>query len=141
MKRTAINISLLEAQRAKKFDDTRFVIISILDEGWQYQLNIPRNDKILCLNFSDIIQDEVINNNKTYHGINTTQAKKIYDFCLQNNDKNFIVHCHAGVSRSSAVCLYLNLVYNHVLRNDFFEVSRPNYRVLHKLLEQHNFNQ
>ena len=61
-------------------------------------------------------------------------AKEIVNFVRENKDKNFIVHCAAGVSRSSAVCMFIHLTYGHSLKGQFWYTSEPNSHVLGKLL-------
>ena len=65
---------------------------------------------VLNLRFDDVDADELDvwcygeNAGKiTAKGISREQVKDIVDFVLRNKDKNFHVHCHAGISRSGAV--------------------------------------
>lgn len=130
----ATNLSLEEAKRIKVLSKNS-CLISILDLGWDYQLDIPQSDNVLFLTFSDIRRQKMTTKDYQLVGITNSQAKQIHDFCEKNSHKSFIVHCHAGISRSAAVCLYLNLKYGHKLKDFFFDLSAPNPFVLMKLLK------
>jgi protein-tyrosine phosphatase len=61
-------------------------------------------------------------------------AAKIFQFIKENRNKNLIINCKAGKSRSGAICKFLeeNLDYEWVSGKDR---ARPNV-LLHKLLKQ-----
>ena len=65
-------------------------------------------DDVLELNFWDI--EEAIGN---YDPITNEQGKIIRDFILRNKDKRFLVHCHAGMSRSSGVACAVECLVNY----------------------------
>mgnify|MGYP003607644346 CR=1 FL=1 len=57
-----------------------------------------RTDNYRTWKFYDIEQDI-----SSYKAISFDQAVEIFEFIKSNEGKNLIVHCHAGVSRSSAI--------------------------------------
>jgi protein tyrosine phosphatase len=138
MQKEAINISAIEAQHIKGLG-SNCVLISINDEhGRLNQLKFKETEEnVLRLRFTDICQ-EIEDRGKTYHPINDEQADQILNFVGKNEGKNIIVHCAAGVSRSSATCLFLHLFYGYELRKNFWNISEPNPFVLGKLIIQHN---
>ena len=72
-------------------------------------------DNVLKVNFDDILDNvEVIRDGKFSRGITPEQATKIVKFIDKNIDKDFYIHCHAGLSRSQAVVQYILDTYpNH----------------------------
>jgi predicted protein tyrosine phosphatase len=82
--------------------------------------------------FSDIVTHrEYIT--AAYNPINTDQAYEIAAFIERNKEKNFIVNCEAGISRSGAICLFIHKNYGHKLKERFWDVSHPNPFVFGKL--------
>lgn len=57
-----------------------------------------RTDNYRTWKFYDIEQDI-----SSYKAISFDQAVEIFEFIKSNEGKNLIVHCHAGVARSSAI--------------------------------------
>lgn len=136
----AVNISLMDAMTIAELEKNQ-VLISIRDKGANYKLSIPDSDeRIFCSTFGDCSEDAVEWRGTMFYGITDEQAREMYLFCEKHKDKDFIVHCTAGVSRSAAVCLFLNLCYNHVLKDKFFLMSSPNSRVVYKLLKAYYKN-
>lgn len=133
---TAINIGLHKAQEITRLDESE-VLISIGNHVGTEHVTIPgQDDKILKVVFDDVTAD-IIYKGEQFFAITNPTALEIIQFINKNKDKNFIVHCHAGISRSSAVCLFINLVYGHKLKEDFYQTSHPNCFVLGKLLLFH----
>lgn len=77
-----------------EFKNTFF--ISILDPGDE-DLH-ERRSNYRTWKFYDIEQD--IN---SYKAISFDQSREIFEFIKSHEDKNLIVHCHAGVARSAAI--------------------------------------
>lgn len=131
----AINICLLDALTIAELKDDQ-ALVSICDEGANDKFLIPDDhERLIRLRFGDCTEDIVAWRGFEYRGITDSQAKELYKFCKKHKEKNFIVHCTAGVSRSAAICLFLNLCYNHKLKDHFFLTSHPNSRVVYKLLQ------
>lgn len=132
----AINISYFEASVIKTLPSNT-VLISINEEYENYRpLMLDRNDeRVLSLRFTDIICD-VEQFGKVYHTLNQEMAKTITNFIEKHKDCNFIIHCRAGVSRSSAVAMYIHLKYGHSLKENFWIISNPNTQVLGMLIRE-----
>ena len=109
-----------------EFKDTFF--ISILDPGDQDLLEPRYNYR--TWKFYDIEQDI-----SSYKGISFDQAREIFEFIKSHEDKNLIVHCHAGVARSGAIGEF----YWEMLGGGYKELTEkfpyimPNARVLQYL--------
>lgn len=130
----AINVPIFALRDMKELPEN-FVLISINEpEGDLYRLNFNREDpRILTLRFPDVT-GPIRNLTPLSHEM----TLKILDFINLNKDKNFLVHCHAGVSRSSAVCLYIHLAHGHDLDANFWERSEPNTHVVGRLFVERN---
>lgn len=127
---SAININAFQACDLTDLPpDT--VMVSINEQyAPLHPLKISRQDeRVLTLQFSDVT-GEIENKGNTLLPIGDEDALALVQFAAKHKDKNFLVHCAAGISRSSAVCLYLNRTYGHTLRPDFWRISHPNYYVV-----------
>ena len=127
-------------------DDKKVIIISINEEGNidilpPYDLPMVKNINdltlpavevpILILNFTDIYFQ--IDN---YTIFDEVMAEQIFSFVDINNYADVcLVHCHAGVSRSPAVCAGLSLHYNKKC-DEYFRKHVPNPLVFYKMVEQ-----
>lgn len=134
----AINIDKDSAEKIKKLDDDT-VLISINDEYKEpFTLNVDRlKSNVLTLHFTDI-KSKVRIGGRMYYPLDRDQAVELIDFIHINRNKNFIVHCAAGIARSSAVCMYIHLTYGHTLKDYFYMMSEPNTHVLGRLLVEKN---
>ncbi len=112
------------------------VMISINEEhGDLYGLNVDRlSSKVLTLRFSDVTARHTVLDGTIHLPISEEQCLKILDFINIHQGKDFLVHCAAGVSRSSAICMYLHLFHGYELKPNFWELSWPNAYVLGKLI-------
>ncbi len=132
---TATNISCYDAAKIEELPSNT-VLISI-NEEWD-ELNPLKLDrqssKILTIKFSDITSRTETLEGKIYTPISGETVLKILDFININRNKNFLVHCARGISRSAAICLYLNIIHGHKLKDDFWKSARPNPYVLGKLM-------
>jgi len=77
----------------------------------------PNNDFAeLHKNWSDVLRlkfDDATNGDgKGKVLISEEQAFLILNFCIRNLDKDFFVNCDAGISRSTAVVVALELIFN-----------------------------
>jgi len=79
------------------------------------------NRNHICLAFQDVDHHDGT-------GISNRQAKKLFDFIKENEGKDFIVHCFAGVSRSAAVAKFINDYY------DVQDLVLENYKIYNKLV-------
>lgn len=100
-----------------------------------YPLQVSRGEQVLTVRFDDVGCDGKFGLDGNDRKVITKEtAVEMVRFIHKNQDKNFIVHCMAGISRSSAVCLYISLVYGHSLKPQFWNVSHPNAVVLGSLM-------
>lgn len=70
---------------------------------------------ILQIKFDDVEWREEKNNStnhQLYEVISENQAKQILDFAVKNIDKDIFISCDAGLSRSPAVLVALEQIFN-----------------------------
>lgn len=130
----AININAPQAESIKKLPENH-VLISINQEEPEelFPLKIDRNlPEVLTLRFSDITKPLDYKGQMLYP-INKKQTLQLLEFIEKYKDKNFIIHCAAGISRSGAVAQFINETYGHSLKPEFWKVSHPNNYVLYML--------
>ncbi len=139
MKKIAFNVSAREIAD-KKILENNWVCISVNEEAFPYYPigfdSEWNNDRILRVRFSDVVAStkKAGFGDLIFNPIDGDTALKIFNFAERHKDKNFLVHCAAGVSRSSAICIFLHLAYGHELKENFWQTSRPNKIVLGALL-------
>jgi len=96
-----------------------------------------KHSNVLNLEFDDIEEDLIFSNGVVYKTITTEQADKIIGFIDKNNNKDFLIHCYAGISRSGAVALFLNDFYDWIDKEtfqlDYENRIHPNQKVYHEL--------
>lgn len=113
--------------KVDELSDTFF--ISILDPDTEDKL---REDTINFKTWKFYDLEEDIN---TYKAISSQQAEEISQFINDNFGKKLIVHCHAGISRSSAIAEFyfesLGGSYRELI--DVYQNIIPNGRVLRYL--------
>ena len=121
--------------RDMKYLPTNSVMISINQPDTPlFDLQINRNNgRVLTLQFNDVTAKMEIHG-QSYYPITDRDAVEILDFIDKHRGKDFIVHCAAGISRSAAVCLYLNVMEGYELKKNFWQTSRPNPYVMGKLM-------
>jgi len=107
-------------------DLSNIAFISINDTTGPYSespLKDINNISKLILHFDDVIED---NQQSPTTGISHThsfrsdQAKQIIQFIEDNKNKNYIIHCVAGISRSGAVGTFISNYLDNV-DYDFFK--------------------
>lgn len=132
--RTAINISAAQAATLSVLHSYECLISINEPNEDPYPLQIYRgSESVLTVHLKD--NADPITSEDQLQVVDNLCANNIVNFIHQNRNKDFIIHCAAGVSRSSAVALYINVIYGHKLKDNFFETSIPNRYVLQKLLE------
>ena len=99
-------------QTAYKFRNNTMAIISITEpdaEDVDFSTALVPDKRILRLRFDDI--DKEINNHKLF---TVQDAKQILNFVQKTiaSVDFFVVHCHAGISRSAGVAAALSKIYN-----------------------------
>ncbi|MBE3094311.1 MAG: dual specificity protein phosphatase family protein [Actinobacteria bacterium] len=94
----------------------RSVLISITSPNSEFvQLHGDWTD-VLRLKFDDVEQKD----GQDYELFSDIQAKQILDFVIKHLDKDIFVNCDAGLSRSPAVVVALEQIFN---ANDVSNVS------------------
>ncbi len=89
---------------------------------------------VLILHFDDVIEDgqrSPTNNTTLTRSFSNDQAKSIISFIDNNKDKNFIVHCVAGISRSGAVGTFIS---NYLDNVDYEFFKKYNTRIAPNML-------
>ena len=124
----AYNFDLWSAVNWDRLPDNT-VLISVNDEyGDLPQFKFPTNDgSVLHVRFADICCGRTRKQDgNLIKPISNPTAKNIVEYIAMNKDKNFLIHCHAGVSRSSAIAMYIHLKYGHSLKENYWLLSEPN---------------
>lgn len=65
-------------------------------------------------------------------------AKEILTFILENVGKNFVVNCAMGVSRSGAICKFLQDEFDYDWPKYYQDLADPNRLLYNLLIEAHN---
>ena len=136
-----MNFLILSRSNAKKFsykkNEKPYIIISITDIASEKVVFNKNNclKSVLRLNFDDV--DAECDN-----AVSNSDAEKIVNFVTawKNEVDLIVVHCEAGVSRSSGVCaalmLWLNGSDKLVFDNPFYKPNMKCYRtVLNQILK------
>lgn len=138
-----IHVAQKVAEKYCPEEKDNMAIISITGTHDEDAILHPNFKKILRLKFDDIDQEILDDprNRRIYKGINDTQTKEIISFIdqlLEDSVKwHVLVHCHAGISRSAAVCKYISdraklyfpeeyRIYNHHVYSKLTEIV-PHY--------------
>jgi predicted protein tyrosine phosphatase len=95
------------------------------------------HDNVLNLEFDDVEDDATSIGKNKYKVFSKEQAREVVEFIDRNENKTFLIHCLAGVSRSGAIGLFLYDYYPWVDR-EWFDVNvkpriQPNQRVYSEL--------
>jgi predicted protein tyrosine phosphatase len=132
---TATNISAYEAETIPVLPPNTVMISINREHECPFPLKLDRNSKnILTVKFSDIT-DIKEDNGIFYKPIDGLTTLQVLDFINLNKEKNFIVHCAVGRSRSAAICLFIHAFYGHKLKDNFWQVSIPNPYVIGQLVK------
>lgn len=124
-------VEFMSRGQMKRFIETRehlndnVAIISINDTPYEYDEML---DLLEGSNFSISMFQDTDDNN----GISPLQAKCLLSFIDKNHDKDFYVHCFAGVSRSGAVAKFINEYHErgHMYLEDYNGYNRRVYNQL-----------
>jgi len=100
-------------------DQTKLAIISITGGEPSDKHYFKRSHaNVLNISFYDI--DEAVEISGVKHEpITVEQARRIIDFIEVNQNKNYIIHCVAGVSRSGAVAQFITDFYGWADKSTF----------------------
>ena len=110
--------------------------ISIFNTEPYFKLPHPN---VLSLTFDDLT-DKDLSVLKEYPGsrlMDLEDAKKIVDFVARNKERDFVIHCSAGISRSGAIGTYIQQNYgtDYDLLIQKNPAISPNYYILSLLNE------
>lgn len=122
------------------------------DAGTDEEYHVCKGDNVLNLDFDDVdpVALDLDENTETYKYIQQhngketiieffteKQAKESVKFIEDNKDKNFYIHCSAGISRSQAFVKYIQHVYQGTEweTNPINACKFPNGFVFQKLMQ------
>jgi predicted protein tyrosine phosphatase len=128
-------VEVVDVQRNNK--DKKYAVISITSQYDNHPLLLDGYVAVLRLKFLDIDYGEC----SLYEdwGITQKDARDIVDFVEHYKDRVdlFIVHCNAGISRSSGTVAALSKIYNGCDKWVFRDARYiPNIRVYRAILEE-----
>jgi|SRR5699024_28852 len=119
----AVALSHQEALTYKPLKNTVLISYANYDHGKMFSpmpekvkkrykavLELPVND-IDRIDADTLAIFEQMYPNKNFHVFDDKDYQKLHDFIEKYQDSYFIVHCDAGVSRSSATALYIDQKY------------------------------
>ena len=110
---------------AESFKDFAFISIHNTNDNYEYAFS-KNHSNVLNLTFDDVEEDI---SEKFVFAMTSEQARKLFDFIVENSHKSkFVIHCTAGISRSGAVGTFIahcfaldmkafNLANPHILPN------------------------
>lgn len=121
-----------------------YAIISINDTTgkWSSPWFNEDHDNVIRLWFDDVLEDGDTISKYNRVGLKATNAQlnDIIDFIERNEDKKFIIHCSAGVSRSGAVGMYITRLLKRSVKKYLKHNPRvkPNLMILSRISFLHN---
>lgn len=137
MKKTIVVLPMSEAIKFQS--DESWAAISIAtDVGTNPTLSNKSRVGLLEMTFEDA--DFIRPNTPPEYIFDEIKAKKILDFVSEMWDKVdcFMIHCHAGMSRSPAVAAAIeNIYYGNGADSRWFKEKTPNMRVYRTILNTH----
>lgn len=137
-------VKVLSKAQFKELDDPGDCIVISIESTddckryWKEERNeemdnahiLPSSNTVLNLEFDDLQEDQVYGD-YTLRAISMKQAMEIIDFVENHPDKDVIVHCTAGKSRSQGVGKFL-VQYLGFTGN--IDLSTASFRVYHYLM-------
>jgi predicted protein tyrosine phosphatase len=109
-------------------------------DGDKHYFN-ENHSNVLNLDFDDVEKDVTLKDGSTYKSFSPQDAAKVIEFIEKNENKDFIIHCHAGISRSGAIAQFMRDYYPWVDKYYFDTFVRhrilPNARVFSELKNFH----
>ena len=132
-----------ENVESEKFSEYAFIDIIGTRDAIEKYLHEPNtkhwfdreHPNVLNLEFDDVSEKEFEYNGIIFKGFTQEQARKSYEFILNNSNKDFIICCRAGLSRSQA---FGNFIHDYFGGYDSeFLLDTPNYYVYTQLTREH----
>jgi len=91
--------------------DEHYAFISINDTvgDWKTSWFSKNHDNVLRMWFDDVSYDDEVSptNKESCKAFTEKDGKKIIKFVNKNKDRDFIIHCAAGISRSGAIGTFI----------------------------------
>jgi len=97
--------------------DTNELFLDVFSDNEHWFKNEHQN--VLNIDFWDIEKEIEYGNGKVLKPFTPEQADEILNFIDKNQGKEFLIHCHAGISRSSAVAYFIRDYYEWVNKELF----------------------
>ncbi len=122
-------------------EDTNLAFVSIIGtpDCLKYYLDeentkhyFKDHPNVINLDFDDITYDEIDWKGHKIKGLSMEQAQKLFEFIENNKDKDFYIHCRAGMSRSQGVGAFIYYFYPGEFESDTLQAT-PNKDVYAKL--------
>ena len=95
-------------------EDIAFISITGTQDCQKYYLEEEEHhwfkqskENILNISFDDIRNDQIKWKGHIFYGLSQEQAREIVDFVEKNINKDFWIHCRAGLSRSQGVVRFI----------------------------------
>jgi len=129
-----INDNKITDDNVEEKNTTAF--ISINDSKNDFSFFKFDHPNVLRLYFEDITQPL-----EDYKLFDINDAIKIIKFVENNKDKSYLVHCHAGISRSAAVGTFINDYYHIMDKDEFKRLNSyisPNWFIYEMLVKTFN---
>ena len=107
-----------------------------LDEPYTKHWLSENHENVLNLDFDDISQDEYEWKGNTFYGMSMQQASDTVDFVermIADGNRDFYIHCRAGISRSAAVGAWLRDFYPDYFFGEYLLRHGYNHDVYAKL--------
>ena len=132
-----------ENVESEKFSEYAFIDIIGTRDAIEKYLHEPNtkhwfdrgHPNVLNLEFDDVSEKEFEYNGIIFKGFTQEQARKSYEFILNNSNKDFIICCRAGLSRSQA---FGNFIHDYFGGYDSESLlDTPNYYVYTQLTREH----
>lgn len=113
------------------------VVISIGSPGESYELK-PGWDAILRIEFDDVVKIPLGMGQHNIIACSITHADIMHEFIEKHIEKDFLIHCSAGVSRSVAVGRFMREVHEADLHlHEIHTDEHCNSRVLRALKDKY----
>lgn len=123
-------------------EDSAFISIIGTEECRKYYLEDETghwfkesHPNVLNLEFDDITED-MMWKGRQFKAMTKDHAKEVIEFIENNKNKNFYVHCKAGISRSGAISRFIydfynkDGVYSDIDFEKYNSYTRPNNHIL-----------
>lgn len=122
----------LNDENVDKVETRAFISIIGTEECRKYYLEDEtthwfkeEHNNVLNLEFDDVTEDTNWNG-KVFKAMTEKQADKCIDFIERNKEKDFLIHCKAGISRSGAFGQFIYDFFSNKNENDKKDFERYN---------------